>query len=107
MEYVVSGRSIISFLTLRCLRCLSSSSILGIHASFANDFHDHEIIAASAISCPLALIPVHFQTIQRDVWISVSFDHVSMLLCIWYELKKTGVQSGAEPDELFEDDGEP
>ncbi|KAE9404131.1 hypothetical protein BT96DRAFT_989625 [Gymnopus androsaceus JB14] len=62
------------------------ATVLGIYTSFANDLGPLEIISASDIDCPLALIPVsHFMT-QRNLWISVSFDH-----------------TGAEPEEDFDE----
>jgi hypothetical protein len=61
------------------LTVLCSSSVLGIHVSYANVFHSLEIIPCSTIDCPLALIPVYLDTIRRDIWISVSFDHVLTL----------------------------
>jgi hypothetical protein len=57
-----------------------SSSVLGIHVSYANAFHPMEIIPCSSIDCPLALVPVYLNTISRDIWIAVSFDHVSFVL---------------------------
>ncbi|RXW19193.1 hypothetical protein EST38_g6659 [Candolleomyces aberdarensis] len=63
------------------------ASVLGIYTSYAEQYHPPEIIPASDIDCPLALIPAkHFST-NVDLWISVSFDHVSI-----------------EPEEVFEDD---
>ncbi|KAJ3911125.1 hypothetical protein F5877DRAFT_20391, partial [Lentinula edodes] len=52
------------------------ATVLGIHTSFANDFGPLEVIPAADIDCPLALIPVPHFTSQRELWISVSFDHV-------------------------------
>ncbi|KAF6762530.1 hypothetical protein DFP72DRAFT_987053 [Ephemerocybe angulata] len=56
------------------------ASILGIHASYADEFHDVEILSASALDSPLALIPVKHYTMKRDLWISVLLDHVAMEL---------------------------
>jgi hypothetical protein len=53
-----------------------SASTLGIHISYANAFSDYEIIPISMIDAPLALIPIYSTKIQRDLWVSVSFDHV-------------------------------
>ncbi|KAG1900836.1 uncharacterized protein F5891DRAFT_1225460 [Suillus fuscotomentosus] len=62
-------------------------STLGIHTSYANDYHPYEIIPVSRITSPLALIPVHSNIVKKHLWISVSFDH-----------------SGTEPEDFFDDD---
>ncbi|KAJ3858263.1 hypothetical protein EV359DRAFT_87992 [Lentinula novae-zelandiae] len=64
------------------------ATVLGIHTSFANDFGPLEVIPAADIDCPLALIPVPHFTSQRELWISVSFDHASV-----------------EPEEEYDDEG--
>ncbi|KAG1734538.1 hypothetical protein EDD22DRAFT_1011418 [Suillus occidentalis] len=51
-------------------------STLGIHTSYANNYHPYEIIPVSRIASPLALIPVHSNIVKKHLWISVSFDHV-------------------------------
>jgi len=56
---------------------LVSASILGIHVSYANEFHDYEVVPVSVIDAPLTLIPIHSNIIHRDLWVSISFDHVS------------------------------
>ncbi|KAH9921364.1 hypothetical protein B0H21DRAFT_701660 [Amylocystis lapponica] len=52
------------------------SSILGIHVSYAGDLGDYEVIPVSNIEAPLALIPVQSARLQRELWVSISFDHV-------------------------------
>lgn len=54
-----------------------SASTLGIHTTYANQFHPAEVVPISRIVGPLALIPVYSRIINKDLWISVSFDHVS------------------------------
>jgi hypothetical protein len=56
-----------------------SAQILGIYVSYANKFEDPEIIPVSALEVPLALVPVYSQRLQQDLWISISFDHVTFL----------------------------
>ncbi|KAH9940309.1 hypothetical protein B0H21DRAFT_697685, partial [Amylocystis lapponica] len=58
------------------------ASTLGIHVSYAGDLGDYEIIPVSRIDAPLALIPVLLTTLQREIWISISFDHVMLHLVI-------------------------
>lgn len=80
-----------------------SASTLGIHTTYADQFDPPEIIPISKIDSPLALIPIHSQRIQKDLWVSVSFDHVST---IFYVVKKASrsLQVGTEPDDLFDDE---
>ncbi|KAI0044241.1 hypothetical protein FA95DRAFT_1497378 [Auriscalpium vulgare] len=52
------------------------ASLLGIQVTYADQFHEYEVIPATDIDCPLALIPVHAERTMQDLWISVSFDHV-------------------------------
>ncbi|KAL0948125.1 hypothetical protein HGRIS_010742 [Hohenbuehelia grisea] len=59
------------------------ASTLGIHTSYANEFCAYEVIPVAKIDSPLALIPIRSSRIQRDLWVSVSFD-----------------RTGGEPDEL-------
>jgi len=54
-----------------------SAAILGIHVSYSGKFENYEVIPASVIEVPLALISVFSHTIQQELWISVSFDHVN------------------------------
>ncbi|KAG2126265.1 uncharacterized protein EDB93DRAFT_1257640 [Suillus bovinus] len=65
---------------------------LGIHTSYANEFLPHEVIPVSRIVCPLALIPVHSNIIKKNLWVSVSFDHVQLST------------NRMEPEEYFDDD---
>lgn len=51
---------------------------LGIHTSYANEFLPHEVVPVSRIVCPLVLIPVHSNIIKKNLWVSVSFDHVQL-----------------------------
>jgi len=53
-----------------------SSSTLGIYVSYADSFSPYEIIPISLVDSPLALIPIHLNKINWDLWISISFDHV-------------------------------
>ncbi|KAF9460581.1 hypothetical protein BDZ94DRAFT_1311348 [Collybia nuda] len=53
------------------------ASTLGIHTTYADWFDAPKIIPISRINSPLALIPIHSQRIQKDLWVSVSFDHAS------------------------------
>lgn len=53
------------------------SSILGIHTSFADEYHEPEVISAAAIDSPLALIRVKHLTSRRELAIAISFDHVA------------------------------
>ena len=52
---------------------------------------------------PLALLPLHSNQIQRDLWVSVSFDHV----CIAQQSQEITfdcfTQAGGEPEEYDED----
>ncbi|KII86134.1 hypothetical protein PLICRDRAFT_115269 [Plicaturopsis crispa FD-325 SS-3] len=52
------------------------ASTLGIHVSYAERFHPHEMIPVSIIEGPLALVPIHSERIHQDLWVSISFDHV-------------------------------
>ncbi|KAF8837311.1 hypothetical protein BDN67DRAFT_991807 [Paxillus ammoniavirescens] len=47
---------------------------LGYYLSYANTFHNIEIIPSSTIASPVAIVPAYSQVIKKDVWISVSFD---------------------------------
>ena len=50
---------------------------------YAHRYHRYEVIPATSFDSPLALIPVHSNIIQQDLWVCVSFDHVrSVLFCI-------------------------
>ncbi|KAF9461453.1 hypothetical protein BDZ94DRAFT_1310595 [Collybia nuda] len=62
------------------------ASTLGIHTTYANEFDAPEVVSISKIDSPLALILVHSRVLQKDLCISVSFDHV-----------------GSEPNNMFED----
>jgi len=46
---------------------------------------------------------VYLNTIRKDIWISVSFDHVCLLLILHGLLTAIYLQNGTEPDEPFED----
>lgn len=72
--------------------------------SYADLFSPHEVVPASDIDSPLALIPVHAASINRDLWISVSFDHVCIgfYIAVRYVIDRRS-QAGTEPDELDED----
>ncbi|KAM6493648.1 hypothetical protein JOM56_010009 [Amanita muscaria] len=52
------------------------STLLGIAIARANEFHQHEIISASDIDCPLAKIPISLSATGQELWGIVSFDHV-------------------------------
>jgi len=54
-----------------------SASTLGIHVSYT-ELGPQEVVPVSWIECPLALIPVHSNVLKKDLWITVSFDHVSL-----------------------------
>lgn len=56
-----------------------SASTLGIHVSYT-ELGPQEVIPVSRIECPLALIPVYSNIIKKDLWITISFDHVSYKL---------------------------
>ena len=56
-----------------------SSTVLGIAVAMANEFHQHEVISASNIDCPLAKIPISLSTTGQELWAFVSFDHVCMI----------------------------
>jgi hypothetical protein len=72
-----------------------SSSVLGIYVSYANAYSAYEIIPVSLIDSPLALIPVRSQHIARDLWISVSFDHVRIIYsCFFYTVLTLGNKTG-------------
>ncbi|KAK7453212.1 hypothetical protein VKT23_011893 [Stygiomarasmius scandens] len=45
------------------------ANVLGIHISYAESYGDYEVIPASSIQCPLALIPVYSNVIQCELWI--------------------------------------
>ncbi|KAG1731002.1 hypothetical protein EDB19DRAFT_2010037 [Suillus lakei] len=53
------------------------ASTLGIHVSYT-ELGPQEVVPVSQIKCPLALIPVHSNVLKKDLWITVSFDHVSL-----------------------------
>ncbi|KAG2757569.1 hypothetical protein P692DRAFT_20711205 [Suillus brevipes Sb2] len=53
------------------------ASTLGIHISYT-ELGPQEVVPVSRIECPLALIPVHSNVLKKDLWITVSFDHVSL-----------------------------
>ncbi|KAG1718620.1 hypothetical protein EDB19DRAFT_1899167 [Suillus lakei] len=53
------------------------ASTLGIHVSYT-ELGPQEVVPVSRIECPLALIPVHSNILKKDLWITVSFDHVSL-----------------------------
>lgn len=55
---------------------LKSATVLGIYTSYADAFHEVEIINVDELDSPLALIPARHQSTGKDLWISVSFDHV-------------------------------
>ncbi|KAF5368271.1 hypothetical protein D9615_010359 [Tricholomella constricta] len=65
------------------------ASVLGIHVAYADTFEAFEVVPVSVIDAPLGLIPVHSNTINRDLWVFVSFDH-----------------TGAEPEDFYDDDDE-
>lgn len=75
----------------------------GIHVSYANSFSGYEIIKASEIDCPLALLPIHSNQIQRDLWVSVSFDHVCIAQQSQEITSDCFTQAGNEPEEYDED----
>ncbi|PPQ79796.1 hypothetical protein CVT26_012594 [Gymnopilus dilepis] len=52
------------------------SSILGIQVSHADRFHPPEIIPVSRISAPLGIAKIFLNSIQSEVWVAISFDHV-------------------------------
>ncbi|KIJ07324.1 hypothetical protein PAXINDRAFT_182502 [Paxillus involutus ATCC 200175] len=77
---------------------------LGYYLSYANTFHNIEIIPSSTIASPVAIVPAYSQVIKKDVWISVSFDRVS-----WSStLTKSNncLQSGVEPLDQSFNEGE-
>ncbi|KAJ2926230.1 hypothetical protein H1R20_g10867, partial [Candolleomyces eurysporus] len=66
----------------------SYSSLLGISVSLAEHYGPHEVMSASQIECPLALIPAKLSSRNVNLWIAVSFDHF--------------VQFAVEPENPFE-----
>ncbi|KAG0698529.1 hypothetical protein DFH29DRAFT_877950 [Suillus ampliporus] len=58
-----------------------NASTLGIHVSYA-ELGPQEVIPVSWIECPLALIPVYSNIIKKDLWITISFDHVSVQITL-------------------------
>ncbi|KAG2335647.1 hypothetical protein BDR05DRAFT_898020, partial [Suillus weaverae] len=58
-----------------------NASTLGIHVSYA-ELGPQEVIPVSRIECPLALIPVYSNIIKKDLWITISFDHVSVQITL-------------------------
>lgn len=67
----------------------NSESTLGIHTAYANEYHPYEMIPVSRISSPLALIPAYSNVVKKALWISVSFDHVQILVTVRLQNKKT------------------
>lgn len=59
-----------------------SCSILGIHVSYAELFHDAEVIPVTQFDAPLALIPIHSDAIDKDLWITISLDRVNVVLSL-------------------------
>jgi hypothetical protein len=84
-----------------------SESTLGIHTAYANEYHPYEMIPISRISSPLALISAYSNVVKKALWISVSFDHVQILIpCYSYRTRNLSTisQSGTEPEDFFDDD---
>ncbi|KAG1794952.1 uncharacterized protein BJ212DRAFT_1528927 [Suillus subaureus] len=64
------------------------ASTLGIHVPYT-ELGPQEVVPVSRIKCPLALISVHLNVLKKDLWITVSFDHVSLQTVLLYNsLKK-------------------
>jgi len=55
---------------------MNSSATLGIYVSYANGFHPLEVISTEQIAAPVGLIEVQSRIARRNLWISISFDHV-------------------------------
>ncbi|KAJ3512148.1 hypothetical protein NMY22_g15420 [Coprinellus aureogranulatus] len=51
------------------------STVLGIHVSLKDEYNPYEIIPASAIVCPLALVSAKHHTRNISLWITISLDH--------------------------------
>ena len=69
---------------------------------------DWEIIPSKAIGCPLTLILIHSRAVNRDLWVSVSYDRVGffMLSELVAHIIFVHNQSGIEPDDRIFDDPE-
>ena len=81
-----------------------SASMLGIHISYTDHFGGYEIMKALEIDCPLALLPIHSNRIQCNLWVSVSFDHVCIVQQSQDYTSNCFMQAGNEPEEYDGDE---
>jgi hypothetical protein len=85
---------------------LFSAIDLATYVTYRTLSDNWEIIPSKAIGCPLTLIPIHSRAVNRDLWVSVSYDRVSFFTLS--ELVAHVIfacnQSGIEPDDRIFDD---
>jgi hypothetical protein len=57
---------------------LFSAIDLATYVTYRTISDNWEIIPSKAIGCPLTLIPIHSRVVNRELWVSVSYDRVGL-----------------------------
>ena len=87
---------------------LFSAIDLATYVTYRTLSDNWEIIQSKSIGCPLTLIPICSRAVNRDLWVSVSYDWVGFFTLSELVAHVIFVfnQSGIEPDDRIFNDPE-